>query len=418
MSAELEQFTLDESQVVATSHDKKDSLRGWVVCFGFHIAILLNFGTLRTLPIFLGDWQEAYGVENSTASLVPAGCFAIMGIACLLTTFLHDRVPPRLICISGGLLGCLSFVAASFASSLPILAICSVVGFVGCTASYITCFVTLGSWMERYRPLAFALANSGSPIAGIVFPVLFRFITKELNWRGCFLIIAAFFLHHCLAGMLLKPFRERKVVDTPETKPLLKDPRYLIILPYMLFHFGALVTGIVYHPSWARLNGIGNDQVSILVLIMSASDLFVRLISGPLLTIPFVRRHILVVLIGNEVLTVVGALVMGMANTFNQIAGASVLYGMAYGNWFTVYFSFLADFYGTPNLSKAIGYSLFVGGVSNLIFPPVLGKIKEYFDLFALVFFMAGGVAFLAVIMLIILYFYDKNHASKSNSVH
>ena len=46
-----------------------------------------------------------------------------------------------------------------------------------------------------------------------------------------------------------------------EAKPLLKDPRYLLILPYMGCHFGALITGIVYHHSWAKLNGVSVSNV-------------------------------------------------------------------------------------------------------------------------------------------------------------
>jgi len=417
-------FQVAEGKSTGTGPCEKDSRRGWLICLGFHIAVLLNFGTSRTLGIFLGDWQDEYGVENSTASWVPSGCFSMMGIACLLTTLLHGRIPPRTICVVGGVLGGVSFVVASRANSIAMLTACCIVGFIGCTASYITAFVTLGSWMDKYRPLAFALANTGSPLAGIAFPVLFRILAKEFGWRGCFLLIGAFFFHHCVAGMLMKPFLTLKETvkksDLPSsTSPnalpsfksrlphILTDPRYLIILPYMLCHFGALITGIVYHPSWAKLNGIDDNSVSILVLILGASDLFIRLISGPLLTIPVVRRRILLILIGNELLTVIGAFVLPFTTTFEQIAGASVIYGMAYGNWFTVYFTFLADFYGTENLSKAIGYSLFVGGCSTLILPPTLGKIKEHFEHFELVFYLAGSVAFFAFIILIILYLYD-----------
>ena len=85
--------------------------------------------------------------------------------------------------------------------------------------------------------------------------------------------------------MLLKPFRAGEVEamarggggavgegmeDVPaasivEEKPLLKDLRYLLILPYMACHFGALITGIVYHPSWALVNGIDQENVSLVM---------------------------------------------------------------------------------------------------------------------------------------------------------
>merc|ERR1739838_948018 len=198
------------------------------------------------------------------------------------------------------------------------------------------------------------------------------------------------------------------VAAAVEVKPLLRDVRYLLILPYMAFHFGSLVTGIVYHPSWALENGIDSQNTSVLVLVLSASDLFIRLISGPLLSVPAIRKRILLVLFANQILTVFGAFLLSAATTFKGIALAGVVYGMAYGNWFTVYFSFLADFYGTNNLSKAIGYSLFVGGCSTLVLPPVLGRLKEHFALFQLVFYLAGFISFLAALILLLLYFYDR----------
>ena len=58
--------------------------------------------------------------------------------------------------------------------------------------------------------------------------------------------------------VILEEESESRIV---KEKPLLKDLRYLLILPYMACHFGALITGIVYHPSWARVNGIDRENV-------------------------------------------------------------------------------------------------------------------------------------------------------------
>ena len=58
--------------------------------------------------------------------------------------------------------------------------------------------------------------------------------------------------------------KETNATPSKQIPPLqlLKDPRYFLILPYMACHFGAFVTGIVYQPSWAALNGIDDDNVS------------------------------------------------------------------------------------------------------------------------------------------------------------
>ena len=47
-----------------------------------------------------------------------------------------------------------------------------------------------------------------------------------------------------------------------EAKPLLKQIRYLLILPYMALHFGAMLSIVIYHPSWAKANGIDLGDVS------------------------------------------------------------------------------------------------------------------------------------------------------------
>ena len=43
---------------------------------------------------------------------------------------------------------------------------------------------------------------------------------------------------------------------------LLKQIRYLLILPYMALHFGAMLSIVIYHPSWAKANGVDLENVS------------------------------------------------------------------------------------------------------------------------------------------------------------
>ena len=47
----------------------------------------------------------------------------MIGIGCLMTTFLHGRVAPRLTCLVGGALGGICFIIASRAQSLAVLAL-------------------------------------------------------------------------------------------------------------------------------------------------------------------------------------------------------------------------------------------------------------------------------------------------------
>jgi len=465
-----------------------DSPRGWLICAGFAYVVMLNYATCRTLGIFLKDWQEDFAVSRSSASWVPSTCFAVVAIGTVWTPILSRLEAPRMIVFIAGIMAFGGIMAASFAPTLTVLILLCVVGFSGAAIVYGITFACLGQHMNRYRPLAFSLAQSGSAIGAMAFPYLFRWLADEYSWRGCVLLLGALFLNFSAVGLIIRQFVPTPVptlyridsVTTPDDQisrtgpttsppqstgflegkqsfakdhleddefqrtptsgtgdvnsmddsspstrintanikinsgtspketPIHKQLRFLIILPYTVFHFAGFTPMVIYLPSLAAKRNCDTDQVSFIIMVLGIADLAFRVSSGFFLSIPKIRSKLLLLLIGNEIVLVTASAFFAASSAYIHLVFTAVIFGFSYGGWFVMFFSFLGDFYGPQHLSSTIGLTLSCSGAVQLGMPPLLGYIAEVTSFFEVIFITTAVCLTISTLILVILMLYDR----------
>ena len=60
-------------------------------------------------------------------------------------------------------------------------------------------------YFRRKRPLASTLSFSGSSLGGLVMPILIAYLLQRVGYTQTVVIVAGFWLHGCLAGVVLRP---------------------------------------------------------------------------------------------------------------------------------------------------------------------------------------------------------------------
>ncbi len=72
---------------------------------------------------------------------------------------------------------------------------------------YAAGIVIMGTYFEKYRPLAFGLGLAGGGIANISFPWITFSLIDEYTWRGALMITSGLMLNLCVGAMLIFPQR-------------------------------------------------------------------------------------------------------------------------------------------------------------------------------------------------------------------
>ena len=163
---------------------------GWIIVGAGMVMTCIGFGAMLSLSVFLQPMSEAMGWSRtgiSTAALLNWVC---MGVGSFLWGALSDRLGPRTVVLSGGVLLGLGLVTASQAATLGQFQVLFGV-LVGLAAGsfYAPMTATTTRWFTRHRSLAVALVSSGMGVGSMTVGPLARWIITTYDWRMAMLVI-------------------------------------------------------------------------------------------------------------------------------------------------------------------------------------------------------------------------------------
>ena len=179
---------------LSTPQREVDSPYAW-----FRLAIAMLLATIGGVGIWsfvvaLPAVQASFHLDRGLASLpytLSTIGFAFGGV---LMGWVADRIGVMLPVIGGALALGLGYTAAGLAPG-PIsfaLAYGLLIGFLGCSATFVPLVAEISHWFVRRRGIAVSIVASGNYMAGTLWPPLIEHAIARYGWRTTHLGIAAF----------------------------------------------------------------------------------------------------------------------------------------------------------------------------------------------------------------------------------
>ncbi|KAF7299451.1 MFS general substrate transporter [Mycena indigotica] len=376
----LEGKNEDASPVDATSTRK-----AWLTLAG---AFLLQFVAVGPIMSF-GVFQDFYStdfLESHSASDISwiGGVQLFLYLGCgALGGKMYDSGFRRLTFVCGSLVHVVSFFMLSLAKRDRYYQVMLSQGIgigLGAALVYVPTFTVVVPHFKAHRALVMGILSTSTPLATIVFTILFNemiFHGPGFAWAvrtGAFLCSAGFVLGQLMISFVV-PQSTDLTSQKPEDSTLSHSLRASSYLLTLLAGFSAQLGTLFptfYLQTFAQAHGFSKALVLYIPVIMNAATIFGRIIPnlaadkwGPVeVYIPCLAAN-----------GVVAFGMLGAQNTAGLVCFA-IFFGFFFGSSISLYFPVVAALVPKEGqMGRMLGYALLPVGVSSLVGPPIAGKI-------------------------------------------
>jgi MFS family permease len=157
-----------------------------------------------------------------------------------------------------------------------------VMGGIACGMVYSPALSIVGHYFHRRRPLAIAIASSGSSLGGVLFPIIINRLlySSSLGFGWTVRVVGFLILGLCIfACMTITPrVKPRK---GPHFLPeAFKNPVYSLQIAGLFLVIWGILIPIIFLPSYAQFKGMSRNLAWYSISVLNAGSLIGRLGSG------------------------------------------------------------------------------------------------------------------------------------------
>jgi OFA family oxalate/formate antiporter-like MFS transporter len=396
----------------AVPHGEVGLNRWWRVVGG--LLMNLALGSLYAWSVFVAPLEKEFGWKRADTSSVFAWAVFVFAIAFIIAGRLQDRIGPFPISLTGCILLTAGFLLCSWTSSLTYLIICfGVVVGIGNGFGYATPIPVMAKWFPDKRGLAVGLAVAGYGGGSAIFgPMASLWLIPAYGWRTTFVVLGiVFFLMTLVGALLLKnppvgyqvpgwvPASKPKVVATTHeftAGETLRTPAfYFMWIAYALGTFAGLMVISQLVPFAKSMNIPGAALAAITLVIGAAGNASGRILSG-WMSDGLGRLNVLRLMIGISAVSMPILYLTG-SNVAMLYVMVFIVY-WCYGTQLSVNASTTSDFWGTKNAGINYGMLFTAWGLAGLFGGKVGGKLYDINKNYQAAFYLAGGLAVVALI--------------------
>jgi MFS family permease len=188
---------------------------GWIMVAAGALMGCVAIGSVFSLAVFLQPMSEATGWSRTGVSSAMTIVFLTMGFASFGWGALTDRLGPRIVVLSGGvLLGLGLWLASRAESLLEFQLIYGIVVGGAAGAVFVPTFATITGWFEKHRSLAVSLVSAGMGVAPMTISPFASWLITNYDWRVAQFTIAI------VAWLILVPtaFLVRRPPERPDER--------------------------------------------------------------------------------------------------------------------------------------------------------------------------------------------------------
>nr|CAB3266113.1 monocarboxylate transporter 12-like [Phallusia mammillata] len=178
---------------------------GWAVAIATTMTYAIVWGIPRGMSVLFLDLQQKYDSSNAKTSWITSMIFGCFSCGTLVGSLVTSWLGPRRTMMFGGLISCFGIIIVSQASILQLVYVGSAITGIGFGFAYCNVTSQLGIYFDKRRALVFGIGSMGSPLGGMLLPVMLTSALGVYGLEGALLIMAGFCLHLVVCGALLRP---------------------------------------------------------------------------------------------------------------------------------------------------------------------------------------------------------------------
>lgn len=359
------------------------------------IAIQLCLGTAYIWSIFQnGIAKSIFDGDNASASLTFSLLLAMLSIGSTIGGKLQNKMGPRKVVISGGIILAAGFFAASFTtSSYPwmLWVTYGVIGGIGMGFIYSTTIACAQKWYPDKRGLITGVIVSALGFGGVVFTPIIEKLIKVFGGTGegelnTFMVLSIVFIVVCtIGGIFIKnppadflpegyippaAGSSKEMLDYSPSQVLKTPQFYMITIALALACMGGLMM-IGFAKPIAIAKGM-ESTATIGVLVISMFNSFGRLFWGAV-SDRLGRKRTIVILLGG---TAILSLLVNMATGYLIYVLIGFI-GLFYGGFLSTFPAITSDLFGTKHMATNYGMVLLGFGVGAVVSSYIAGYYKN-----------------------------------------
>jgi OFA family oxalate/formate antiporter-like MFS transporter len=372
----------------------------------------LALGSLYAWSVFVSPLEAEFGWSRTQTSWVFTIAIVTFAVSTVFAGRIQDVRGPRICAVTGATLVGLGFILGSFTTSLAYLYVAF--GFVvglGNGFGYATPIPVGSKWFPDKRGLVVGLMVAGYGGGSAIFAPVATALIDAVGWQATFRIlgvilfamgmVGAWLLRNPPAGYQPEGWSpaaapERTQRDIPTGEMLGMPNFYFLWVAYCLGTTAGLMTISQLVP-FAQSAGLGATAAAFAVTVGAVGNAAGRIASGWLSDL--VGR-----LMTLRIMIFVSALAMPALFAWREEAFLLYLFVVVvywcFGTQLSVFASTAADFFGTKHLGLNYGLLFTAYGVAGLIGPIIAGVVFDTFNDYRYAFFIAAGLAVVALISL------------------
>ncbi|KAH8655726.1 major facilitator superfamily domain-containing protein [Xylariales sp. PMI_506] len=262
--------------------------RAWLVVLGCWCTSFASFGYVNSFGVYETYYKETFLSEYSASDIAWIGSIQAFGLfsATLISGPLTDRYGVRAVIWPCSFLLVVGMMLTSLCTELYQFVLCQ--GLLVTIASggvFTPALSIVGQYFSRKRPLAMALASTGSPTGGILYPIIMNNLLPPNSsigfpWAQRICAFLSFFLLVIACATVRSPANQQRRRGPWLLLGAFRKPVYLLqILAYFLMVLG-LWTPYFYLAEYGISHGMSSNVATYLFAVINGGSLVGRVIGG------------------------------------------------------------------------------------------------------------------------------------------
>jgi len=376
-------------------------------------------GISVTYGIFFKEFQNEFGWSRATISGGASLGTLVVGAASILVGRLNDKIGPRTLIVSSGIILGVGYLLMSFIQEpWQLFLLYGLIIGVGFSAVDIIPLSTIARWFFKRRGMMSGIVKTGTGFGQLVIPIIVTILITTYGWRNSYIIIG-------MVLLITLPFIAQVFRRDPQEMGLLPDngneapnvsvtsstdpgvtlriamgTKQLWQISFIWFALLFCTLTIFLHivPHAIDL-GLPQTTAAAVLATIGAVSMLGRFSMGIINDWIGGRRSLII----STILFIIALIWLQMARDAWMLFLFASIHGFAHGGLYTVISPIVAELFGTKSHGVLFGIVWFSGNIGGSIGPLMTGRIFDLTGSYQIAFLILIGMALLGLLLIALL---------------